>query len=570
MKWQLRNFPLLLLSFLVIPFGLAQDQGDNPQPTIETYRNQAVRGEGDPVIGQKLFHDERTLCSQCHSVDGSQSAAGPDLFAAGDKFSRADLVESILNPSDSIMTGFATSLIETQQGDQFIGVLKSLTDSEIVLAGIGDVRHRIPKGEIKSRQTLDTSFMPLGLHAGLTPEEFTNLVAYLEQLKQPELKLVHSHGTPAEIPSVEKPISLIPVNDEATRFENPVWFGEHPDHNGFFFVAERANAQIWLLDTSVSPIRKSLFVNLRDEIYVAPDQGLLGMCLHPEFANNRRFYFMHESMNGEQPTMTIAARLASEDGLSDSGEPSTTILTYEVPTKLHHGGGVEFGPDGYLYIGMGDSGPQGDPLGHGQDLTKFFGKILRIDVDKPEDEDSQYSIPATNPFLHREEALPEIYAYGFRQPWRFSFDPANDDLWVGDVGQTRFEEVCIVKAGENHGWNVHEGFDLYSTKYRNENAHYTPPVISFRRKFAASITGGYVFRQNQNSSYYGTYICADYQTRRIWGLTQNDRKLVKIRQIGTSPDKIASFGQDNKGNIYILGYNNGLIHKLDFSPSEFK
>jgi glucose/arabinose dehydrogenase len=216
---------------------------------------------------------------------------------------------------------------------------------------------------------------------------------------------------------------------------------------------------------------------------------------------------------------------------------------------------------------MGDTGPQQDPQGHGQDGQLFLGKIIRIDVDHPAD-GKPYGIPADNPFRNRTGILPEIWALGFREPWRFSFDSLTGDLWVGDVGQDRVEEVSIVKSGENHGWNVFEGFEPFSNRYRKEGLKYIPPVFAYRRKFGNSITGGYVYRADKASSFYGVYVCGDYTSKRIWGFKQENRKLKTVWQIGTSPQGISSFATDEAGNIYLVGYE-GMIYKLDFANAAF-
>jgi len=200
-------------------------------------------------------------------------------------------------------------------------------------------------------------------------------------------------------------------------------------------------------------------------------------------------------------------------------------------------------------------------------LTTFLGKMLRIDVDHAE-AGKAYAIPAGNPFRNRPDARPEIWAYGFREPWRFSFDPVTGDLWVGDVGQDRVEEVAIVRRGENHGWNVYEGFEPFSNRYRREGESYTPPVFAYRRKYGNSITGGYVYRGDKQSSFYGVYICGDYTSHRIFGLKQHDRVLQVVRQIATAPQGIASFAEDERGEIYLVGYE-GMIYQLDLTGTNF-
>jgi glucose/arabinose dehydrogenase len=217
---------------------------------------------------------------------------------------------------------------------------------------------------------------------------------------------------------------------------------------------------------------------------------------------------------------------------------------------------------------MGDTGPQQDPNGHGQNTQLLLGKILRIDVDRKED-GRPYAIPADNPFRARGDVRPEIWALGFREPWRFSFDWRTGDLWVGDVGQDRVEEVAIVRAGENHGWNVFEGFEPFSNLRRREGEKYVAPVFAYKRRYGNSITGGYVYRGGKSAPFYGVYVCGDYTTRLIFGLRQKDRGLEKVRIIGTSPESIASFAQDERGEIYVVGYE-GMIFKIDFGGAKFE
>ena len=529
-----------------------------------------MRG-GDVVKGGALFEDERTACTQCHTADGSGGGIGPDLYAAGDKFSRKDLIEAILDPSATIMTGYATTIVETEKGERFQGILKTVSAKELVLGNVGNAEQRIARSEIVKQETGAVSLMPAGLHAALQPEEFRDLIAFLESRKQPETKSVHEEGTPLEISSVPNPVRFEAVFGMKKKFHKPVWFGGHPTIDGAFLVAEKSKGTISLLEKVDGEERISPFVNILDEIYVANDEGLLGVALHPGFAKNGRYFMMHETMTGEQRGMAVVERVAGPDRRTDSGRPTRSILRWNIDTLFHHGGGLEFGPDGFLYIGMGDGGPQEAPEGKAQDLSRFEGRLLRIDVNR-EEKGRAYGIPGDNPFVSGDarKVRPEIFAYGLRQPWRFSFDPANGDLWVGDVGQSRFEEVCIVRSGENHGWNIHEGFALFSTEYRSKAVNYIPPVVSFRRKHGVSITGGYVMRTDPESSFHGVYICADYQSKRVWGITQSDRVLKTIRQIGTAPDRIVSFGRDGSGELYAVGYDRGIIYRVELDGARFE
>ena len=558
--------------FFLIVFSLSIVKAENQ--ANKKYIEAASRNEGNAENGKKIFYDKRSLCSECHSINGKANSIGPDLAAAGDKFSRSDIIQSIIHPSASIMTGYATTIIETTNQESFIGILKSINDDNVILSNLDEKKRTIPKSIIKSQITSPASLMPVGLHTKLNTKEFTDLTAFLESLKLPQRINETNHATPIAIKRVEKPITLEPFFGTELDFEKPVWFGDHPVIKGTYVIVEKSRALVSLLTKNNSGQEtKSRFLEIPEEVYVTNDEGLLGFTFHPQFKENRRYFFMHEVKHDNYRGMVIGERIASEDFSKDSGKPTKKVLEFEVATEFHHGGGIEFGPDGYLYIGMGDGGPQEDPLGNAQNLHSFAGKLLRIDVDK-DTNNKFYSIPKDNPFIDHpdEKVLREIFSYGLRQPWRFSFDSKTGDLWVGDVGQNRFEEINIVRSGENHGWNVFEGYELFSTKFRKENLNLINPVISFRRSHGVSITGGYVIRSKgvNNESYEGVYICADYQSKKIWGIKQKNRTLEMVREIGNCPDRLVSFGIDKKRNIYAIGYDKGIIYKLDFSGSIFE
>ena len=558
--------------FFLIVFSLSIVKAENQ--ANKKYIEAASRNEGNAENGKKIFYDKRSLCSECHSINGKANSIGPDLAAAGDKFSRSDIIQSIIHPSASIMTGYATTIIETTNQESFIGILKSINDDNVILSNLDEKKRTIPRSIIKSQITSPASLMPVGLHTKLNTKEFTDLTAFLESLKLPQRIDETNHATPIAIKRVEKPITLEPFFGTELDFEKPVWFGDHPVIKGTYVIVEKSRALVSLLTKNNSGQEtKSRFLEIPEEVYVTNDEGLLGFTFHPQFKENRRYFFMHEVKHDNYRGMVIGERIASEDFSKDSGKPTKKVLEFEVATEFHHGGGIEFGPDGYLYIGMGDGGPQEDPLGNAQNLHSFAGKLLRIDVDKNTN-NKFYSIPKDNPFIGHpdEKVLREIFSYGLRQPWRFSFDSKTGDLWVGDVGQNRFEEINIVRSGENHGWNVFEGYELFSTKFRKENLNLINPVISFRRSHGVSITGGYVIRPKgvNNESYEGVYICADYQSKKIWGIKQKNRTLEMVREIGNCPDRLVSFGIDKERNIYAIGYDKGIIYKLDFSGSIFE
>jgi putative heme-binding domain-containing protein len=557
-----------------------QNPPTDPARERREYRDFAMGHEGNAARGRELFNDEkRAACAKCHSVDGSSSKAGPDLFAAGDTFPRRDLILAIQEPSTSIAVGYGTTIVETKSGQEFQGILKESTGAALDLIGADGKHVRVATRDIKTQRGSTVSLMPEGLQASLSRQEFTDLIEYLVTLKQPEKALTSNRGTPANIPELTRPIAVRPFFAERLRFPHAfvhkpgdvryglVWFGQLPGASNLF-VAVHQTGKIWLLEKNGTNETETLFADVSKDIFnERGPNGLLGLAFHPKFRENRRYFLKHQVFEEDKIVTTVVERRAAADLHSDSGQPSRRLWKVASATQDHSGGCLGFGPDGFLYIAMGDTGPQQDPQGHGQDLTTHLGKILRLDVDHT-DAGLEYAIPADNPYRHRPDARPEIWAYGFREPWRFSFDPVTGDLWVGDVGQDRVEEVTIVRRGENHGWNVYEGFEPFSNRYRKEGEHYTPPVFAYRRKFGNSITGGYVYRGDKRSSFYGVYICGDYTSHRLFGLKQQNRTLQVVRQIGTAPQGIASFATDEQGTIYLVGYE-GMVYQLDLSGANF-
>jgi putative heme-binding domain-containing protein len=497
----------------------------------------------------------------------------------GDSYPRGELIRSVLEPSATIAVGYGTTIVETKSDESFSGVIKQSTSDAIELMCADGKRVHIATADIKTRHESNLSLMPEGLQAGMSREEFTDLIEYLVTLKDPQSASASNRGMPPTIPELAKPIGVRPFFSEDLRFPHAfvqkpgdvrfglVWFGQMPGSSNVF-LAVHQTGKIWRLEKNSTNDTKTLFADITPEIFnERGPNGLLGLAFHPKFRENRKYYLKHQVFEDGKIATTVVERVASPDFLTDSGQPSRRLIKMESVTQDHSGGCITFGPDGFLYIGMGDTGPQQDPHGHGQDMTLLLGKMLRIDVDHIEP-GLAYAIPADNPFRARPNARPEIWAYGFREPWRFSFDSLTHDLWVGDVGQDRIEEVSIVRRAENLGWNVYEGFEPFSNRYRKEGITYVPPVFAYRRKYGNSITGGYVYRGDKHSSFYGVYICGDYTSHRIFGLKQRERTLQIVRQIGTAPQGIASFGTDERGEIYVVGYE-GMVYQLDLTTTSF-
>jgi len=552
---------------------LGADQAPAQSPGLDEYRKHAQTHEGDVARGARLFADDQKLaCSKCHSVDGHASKAGPDLFAVGDKFGRRDLIDAVLMPSATISPGYGTVIVETKAGTEYQGVLKQATDAGLQLMGADGKLVSIATADIKERRGSAVSLMPEGLQAGLSLQEFTDLTEYLATLRQPESTLVSSHGMPGVIPLLEKPVTARPFFSQELKLASKVESGltalhQVPGLSNVFLVLHQ-KGMIWMMEKTAAGEKKTVFADLTGEVFSERGpNGLLDLAFHPKFRENRKYYLKYQVFEDGKVATIIVEKKFTAEFRADSGQPPRQVLKIVSVAEDHSGGCLRFGPDGFLYIVMGDTGPQNDPNGHAQDLRLLLGKFLRIDVDRTEG-GLAYAIPSDNPFRGRAEARPEIWAYGFRNPWRFSFDPVTGDLWAADVGQDRVEEVDIIHRGENYGWNVYEAFEPFSNQYRKEGRTYTPPVFAYRRKYGASVTGGLVYRGDKQSSFYGVYLCGDYVSKRIFGLTQENGALKTARQIGSIPQRLVSFGTDETGRIYAVGYE-GMVYQLDFTEARF-
>ena len=221
----------------------------------------------------------------------------------------------------------------------------------------------------------------------------------------------------------------------------------------------------------------------------------------------------------------------------------------EQPYANHNGGQILFGPDGFLYVGLGDGGSAGDPKGHGQNTGTLLGTILRLDVSSL-DAVGSYAIPADNPFVGVEGARPEIWAYGLRNPWRFTFDSETGDLWAADVGQNALEEVDLVRAGLNYGWKIMEGDECFSRSCDTRGLEL--PITVYGRDDGCSITGGYVYRGGRLPSLYGAYVYGDYCSGKIWALRYDGSRVTESIQLADTSLRISSFAEDADGELYIL------------------
>ena len=533
---------------------------DSPQD-IRSFTERALTG-GDPVRGTAVFRSPKARCSVCHDLDENRVKPGPPLTTVGEKFSRDQLIQHVLVPGKQLHPDYTTTTIITTDGFTHHGILLARTNQQVTLINTEGNRLEIPAAEVEEESKSPASLMPTGLTKTLSKTEFADLIAWLETLQSKDTD--SRQGMPAEIPELERPVRLEPIHSEAGRFDHPIWIIAVPGQVDVYLVVEQMTRKIWRLQLGPEEV-KELFLDLSEESATGIYDGILCLAFHPEFERNGRYFVKHHVRTEKRFVPVVIERHFDKTRNCDSGRPSRRILEIDQQTDLHWGGMIAFGPDGLLYVGVGDGGPQGDPNGRSQDRSLLSGTILRIDVDTDRE---PYRIPTDNPFVDVSGVRPEIWAWGLRMPWRFSFDPITKDLWVGDVGQTLIEEIAIVHKGENHGWNVYEGFVPYSRRYFRANEYYTMPIFAYRRRYGSSVTGGYVSRTNPQSSWFGAYVFGDYQSKQIFALKQSEGRLTSVRRIGMAPEQIVSFGQDHGGNILLVGYE-GTIFRMMLDESVF-
>lgn len=366
--------------------------------------------------------------------------------------------------------------------------------------------------------------------------------------------------------SRDEPVDIDPANYKTVvafpqlSFKRPVDLQSSPDNTHRLFVVEQAGV-ISVFPNEPGASSKNTFLDIRDKVDdQGNEEGLLGLAFHPDYKSNGFFYVNYTASN---PNRTVIARYKVSSSNPDQADPSSelVILTFEQPFSNHNGGQVSFGPDGFLYIGTGDGGSGGDPHENGQSRSTLLGKILRLDVDHP-DGGKQYGIPSDNPFASNKEGYrEEIYAYGLRNPWRFSFDSANGRLWTGDVGQNSWEEIDIIEKGGNYGWNTMEGKHCFDPRNGCDPAVLKPPVHEYDRDAGISVTGGFVYRGPSLKGLTGKYIYADYATRRVWALDHTNLSKPVNALLLEAGFNISSFGVDEKQELYLCGFD-GKIHKL--------
>jgi glucose/arabinose dehydrogenase len=345
-------------------------------------------------------------------------------------------------------------------------------------------------------------------------------------------------------------INLVPIANNLSR---PLFLTYAPDNTGRLFILEQGGTiRIW----QNGRLLAEPFLDVSNLVSCCGERGLLGLAFHPDFRQNNLFFINYTNRNGN----TVIARYRANGNRAEAGS-AQIFLTIEQPYANHNGGMIAFGPDGMLYIGMGDGGSGGDPLNAGQRLDTLLGKILRLEVNRSEG-NRAYAIPADNPVLAGRRS--EIWSYGWRNPWRFSFDRQTGDMWIADVGQNAVEEVnfqpASSKGGENYGWRIMEGDRCFNPPQNCNREGLVMPVLTYTHDQGRSITGGYRYRGNAMPAFRGTYFYGDYVSGRIWAATpQGDRW--QSREVLKTDLNISSFGEDAAGELYVIDHR-GTVYRM--------
>ena len=340
----------------------------------------------------------------------------------------------------------------------------------------------------------------------------------------------------------------------AIEIEAGVALLQRPDDDArWYLVAQSGLVYTFTADESGEP---STFIDVSDLLAEASEAGLLGMAFHPDFATNGYVYLSYTTPGAGAFTSRIARFRSEDGGLSLDRASETVIFDLSQPYTNHNGGDLHFGPEGMLYIGFGDGGSKEDPQSHGQNTDTLLGAMLRLDVDGGE----PYAIPPDNPFAAGGGA-PEIYAWGLRNPWRFSFDRQSGALWAGDVGQYHWEEVDRIRLGGNYGWNLKEGSSCFATD-PCDLPELIDPVAEYANPDDASVVGGYVYRGAAMPELAGTYLYTDFYLGTIWGVVEGAEPTVLLESSGLAA---GAFGEGNDGELYLLDYGGG-IWKIEANP----
>lgn len=378
--------------------------------------------------------------------------------------------------------------------------------------------------------------------------------------------------------------TFIGIERIATGLEEPLYVTHAGDGSNRLFVVEKSGRVLILKGGA---ILEKPFLDISSKVAeVGRETGFLGIAFHPDYKNNGRFFVNYTAIDnnkgqrvdnennypyplnrGESDVISGLKTVIAEYHVSNRNpdlavnDDERIILEIDQPTNVHNGGQLQFGPDGFLYIGMGDGGPANDIFGKGQDKNTLLGKVLRINVD----EGSPFSIPIDNPFVG-EEGADEIWAYGFRNPWRFSFDRLDGRLFLADVGQLSFEEVDIVEKGGNYGWNIMEGFHCFPPEVSDcDQSGLILPIAEYSHDEGQAIIGGYVYRGAQIPDLQGSYLFGDFGSGVIWSLVEIDPNVWERKELIRTDFPISSFGEDEEGEVYVVDFTGSVFRIVSVS-----
>jgi glucose/arabinose dehydrogenase len=355
-------------------------------------------------------------------------------------------------------------------------------------------------------------------------------------------------------------------------FNQPVLMLQEPSSTARWYVLEQGGA-VYVFDNQAGVSTRREYTNVSSLIGGATgsEAGLLGMAFHPGWPGDPRVYVSHTAFDGGQRVTRITELTSTDGGSTASAATARVILQGYQPSAAHNGGHIAFGPDGFLYISRGDGNDDSGPIGNGQRRSTLLGKVLRIDVNGVTGS-TPYAIPGGNPFSGNAlcnndtgaftQDCPEIHAYGFRNPWRWSFDRDSGELWLGDVGEGGWEEINRVTSGGNYGWRCREGAHPFNASCGPNAASAIDPVAEYARQPGNAVTGGYVYRGSAIPQLSGRYVFGDFGSGRIWHIGRDTSPTLQVTQPALSTGlNISSFGQGADGEIYLVHYG-GTLHRL--------
>ncbi len=375
-----------------------------------------------------------------------------------------------------------------------------------------------------------------------------------------------SVGVEVAFPNVEWPGWESPEETGRNTDFRPILLTHAGDGSNRVVVPTQRGV-IYVFPNDQDATTAEVFLDMKDKVSYSPrmnEEGFLGMAFHPDYETNGEFYVYYTNTQRPHQNVVSRFRVSAENPNQADPDSEEILLVMDKPYWNHDGGTIEFGPDGFLYIAVGDGGLANDPHENGQNLETLLGTILRIDVDQKQG-DLAYAIPADNPFVNVVNARGEIWAYGLRNVWRFAFDRETGDLWAGDVGQDEWEEIDLIVKGGNYGWNSREGFHHFVRKGRRRPANEPPkpdgmidPIFEYHHDIGKSITGGFVYRGEQIPELQGAYLYADYVSGQVWALWYDaEKQQVTANREIPLPESIPvmSFGEDENGEAYFTTFS---------------